>query len=50
MEDYPLRDEDRVAFQEYGHILLRGVATADELAAYQEAIRGTAYRDRKSVV
>ena len=44
MEDYPLRDEDRIAFQENGHILLRGVATAAELAAYQEAIRETAYR------
>src|SRR6476659_244734 len=44
MEDYPLRDEDRVAFQEYGHILLRGVDTTAELAVYQEAIRDTAYR------
>jgi len=43
-EDYPLRDEDRAAFQKNGHILLRGVATAIELATYQEALRDTAYR------
>ena len=43
-EDYPLRDEDCAAFQKNGHILLRGVATAIELATYQEALRDTAYR------
>src|SRR5262249_1534488 len=43
-ENYPLGDEDRALFQKDGHILLRGVATAAELAAFQEAIRETAYR------
>jgi ectoine hydroxylase-related dioxygenase (phytanoyl-CoA dioxygenase family) len=41
-EDYPLKAEQIASFQQNGHILLRGVATAAELAVYAPAIRQAA--------
>ena len=36
--DYPLTKQQIVQFQRDGHILLRGVATKDEIAAYRPVI------------
>jgi Phytanoyl-CoA dioxygenase (PhyH) len=40
--EYPLTDDQVTAFQRDGFILLRGVATPDEIAAYQPIIRDAA--------
>jgi ectoine hydroxylase-related dioxygenase (phytanoyl-CoA dioxygenase family) len=42
--DYPLTSEQIAAYQRDGHILLRGVCTPEEVAAYREAIVETALR------
>lgn len=40
--DYSLTAEQIISFQQNGHILLRGVASAEELAVYAPAIRQAA--------
>ena len=45
----PLAPEQIAAFQRDGHILLRGVLSSDEIAAYREAIKdATARLNRES--
>lgn len=43
--EYPLTDDQVTAFQRDGFILLSGVATPDEIAAYQPIIRDAALRN-----
>ena len=42
--DYPLGEESVALFRRDGHVLLRGVATPDEIAAFRPVI--LAARDR----
>src|SRR5689334_17310975 len=43
-QDYPLTPEQIADYQQNGHILLRGVASAEELAIYAPAIKEAAER------
>jgi ectoine hydroxylase-related dioxygenase (phytanoyl-CoA dioxygenase family) len=42
--NYPLTREQIVAYQEDGHILLRGVCSSEEIAAYRPVLTGTVAR------
>jgi ectoine hydroxylase-related dioxygenase (phytanoyl-CoA dioxygenase family) len=42
--EYPLAPDRIAAFQRDGHVLLRGVCTPEEAAAYRPAIRDATYR------
>ncbi len=42
--DYTLTDEQIESFRQNGHVLLRGVCTPSEVAAYREALTAAAYR------
>lgn len=42
--DYPLTAEQIAEFQQNGHILLRGVCSPEEVAAYRPILTGTVYR------
>ncbi|HLK58511.1 MAG TPA: phytanoyl-CoA dioxygenase family protein [Chthonomonadaceae bacterium] len=42
--DYPLTEAQVAAFQKDGHILLRGVCSPEEIAAYRPVINAAAYR------
>ena len=43
-DEYDLAEVDRLRFAADGHILLRSVATADEVAAFEPAIRDAGFR------
>ncbi len=43
-EEYPLTEEQITSFRENGHVLLRGVCTPEEIAAYREVLNSAAYR------
>jgi ectoine hydroxylase-related dioxygenase (phytanoyl-CoA dioxygenase family) len=43
-DEYPLTDEQKNDYRKNGHILLRGVAKADEVAAYRPILSGLVHR------
>jgi ectoine hydroxylase-related dioxygenase (phytanoyl-CoA dioxygenase family) len=47
---YRVSQEQVAAYQRDGHVLLRGVATAEEVAAYRDAIAGCVLRANKATV
>src|SRR5579871_4778617 len=42
--DYILTPEQIESYRQNGHVLLRGVCTPEEVAAYREALTAAAYR------
>src|SRR5947209_8123217 len=42
--DYPLTESQRAAYQQDGHILLRGVCSPEEVAAYRPILTETVAR------
>ncbi|HYO58564.1 phytanoyl-CoA dioxygenase family protein [Archangium sp.] len=49
VESHPLADAEVTAFRTEGHIQLRGVFTADEIAAYRPALRDYIMRKREQM-
>ncbi|HZO90205.1 MAG TPA: phytanoyl-CoA dioxygenase family protein [Chthonomonadaceae bacterium] len=45
--DYPLAEEQIAQFQRDGHILLRGICSPEEIAAYRPVLTGTVMRHNK---
>jgi ectoine hydroxylase-related dioxygenase (phytanoyl-CoA dioxygenase family) len=45
--EYPLTEEQRAAYQRDGHILLRGVCSPEEVAAYRPVLTGTVARHNR---
>lgn len=46
-EPYPVTPEQIASFREHGHVLLRGVASADEVAAYRSHIARILWREHE---
>lgn len=47
--DYPLSPEHAASYRRDGHVLLREVASADEVAAYRPVISDAVHRSKKAV-